>query len=301
MRIVIDTDPGVDDMVAILAALAEPGFDIAGITTVGGNVSLAATTRNALRILAMAARGDVPVYMGAESALDASARHVHGEDGLGGCDWPEAPFGAKPSAAVSFLGGFRSRYTLACLGPLTNIAGLLRERPDAAASIDRIVLMGGGFGTHSFSTPSRVVHSQGNVVPDAEFNIHTDPEAARAVFSSGIPVTVIPLDVSHQTLVSRERLDGLEGRVGRAVAPVLDRYGEYSRARWEHHSGPLHDPNVLAHLADGGLHEGQRGEVAVSAGGKTTLVESADGLHTVMTRVEANRYLDWVWQRLARL
>lgn len=301
MRIVIDTDPGVDDMVAILAALAEPGFDIAGITTVGGNVSLAATTRNALRILALAWRDDVPVYMGAESPLDLSARHVHGEDGLGGCDWPDAPFAAQDTEAVSFLGGLRSRYTLACLGPLTNVAALLRERPEAAAFIDRIVLMGGGFGTHSFDAAGGVVHSRGNVIDNAEFNVHADPEAARVVFSSGIAVTVMPLDVSHQTLVSRERLAALDGLVGRAVAPVLDRYGAYSRDRWGHHSGPLHDPNVLAHIADGSLHGGARGFVTVSAEGSTSLAESMDGPHTVMTRVDAEGYLDWVWDRLARL
>lgn len=301
MRIVIDTDPGVDDMVAILAALAEPGFDIAGITTVGGNVSLAATTRNALRILALAWRDDVPVYRGAESPLDLSARHVHGEDGLGGCDWPEAPFGAEETPAVSFLGGLRERYTLACLGPLTNVAALLRERPDAAAYVERIVLMGGGFGTYSFEALNGPVHSRGNVIDDAEFNIHADPEAARVVFASGIPVTVMPLDVSHQTLVSQDRLAALEGLVGREVAPVLDRYGAYSRARWGHHSGPLHDPNVLAHMADGSLHGGARGVVSVSSVGATALRESSDGPHTVMTRVDAEGYLDWVWARLGRV
>ncbi len=301
MRIVIDTDPGVDDMVAILAALAEPGFDIAGITTVGGNVSLAATTRNALRILALAERDDVPVYKGAESPLDLSARHVHGEDGLGGCDWPDASFPARETAALEFLGGLRTRYTLACLGPITNAAALLRERPDAAAFIERIVLMGGGFGTHSFEALHGVVHSHGNVVDDAEFNIHADPEAARVVFASGIPVTVMPLDVSHQTLVSRERLAALEGLVGREVAPVLDRYGAYSRTRWGHHSGPLHDPNVLANIADDSLHGGTRGVVTVSSDGATALRESPNGPHTVMTRVDAERYLDWVWERLARL
>lgn len=293
LRVIIDTDPGVDDMVAILAALHDDELEVEAITTVGGNVPLAQTTRNALRILARAGRGDVPVHAGL--TVPHTAAEVHGDDGLAGCPWPDA--GAPASAdAVGFLTAALERggVTLACLGPLTNLAAVLRARPELAGGLEQVVLMGGGFGTYTFRAEGGLVASRGNITDEAEFNIYSDVEAARTVFASGAPVTVVPLDVSQRTLVSRERLDLLEPVLG----GILDRYGDFSRRRWGHHSGPLHDPNVLARLAEPDLYNGVRGTVAVSDGGRTGFTAGA-GPHQVLLQVDAEGFLDWVWERLS--
>ncbi len=293
-RLIIDTDPGVDDMVAILAALHCQDVELAALTTVGGNVPLGQTTRNALRVLARAGRLEVPVYAGL--TVPHSATEVHGDDGLAGCPWPDASTGAQEEPAVSFLtrrletGGV----TLACLGPLTNLAAVLRARPELVAGLDRVVLMGGGFGTYSFQARNGPVVSSGNITADAEFNIYSDVDAARVVLGSGAPVTVVPLDISHRTLVSGARLERLDAQ----LAGMLDRYAGFSRKRWGHDAGPLHDPNVIARIAEPDLYRGLRGMVRVGDEGRTEW-EPGAGPHEVLFHVDAEGYLDWVWEQLA--
>lgn len=292
-RLIIDTDPGVDDMVAIIAALHTPELDVVGLTTVGGNVPLEVTTRNALCILARVGRLDIPVYAGLTA--NHTAAHVHGDDGMAGCPWPVASVTAQEATAEEYLTGMLEKggVTLACLGPLTNVAAVLRARPSLAGGLDEVVIMGGGFGTYAFEAGKGRVDSRGNVTGEAEFNIYSDVAAARTVFGSGVKVTVAPLDISQRTLVSRRRLGDLDVE----VAGMLDRYADFSRDKWGHTDGPLHDPNVIAYLAEPDLYSGLKGTVRVSNEGRTDF-DSGPGPHKVLLRVDEEGYLDWVWEHM---
>ena len=246
--IVLDCDPGHDDAVAILLALASPELELVGVTTVAGNQTLEKTTANALRILEFAGRGDVPVAEGADRPLVRDrdvAAHVHGESGLDGPELPP-PAGAPVAAhAVDFIAEtIRARHgnvTLVPTGPFTNVALLLALHPDARP--ERIVLMGGSIG-------------EGNRTPAAEFNIWADPEAAKRVFASGLDVTMIGLDVTHQALVTpgdTERLRAA-GRAGTLVAELVDFYSRFHQERYAELGGsPMHDPVAVAHVAVPGL------------------------------------------------
>ncbi len=240
--IVLDCDPGHDDAFAILLALASPELELVGVTSVSGNQTVDKTTANALRVLEFCGRGDVPVARGADAPLVRErfvAAYVHGETGLDGPDLP--PPGSAPvdEHAVDFLArAIRERagaLTLVPTGPLTNVALLLALHPDARP--ERIVLMGGAYG-------------EGNVTPAAEFNIWADPEAARRVFESGIPITMIGLDVTHRALITRDHAERLRtaGRVGRMAAELLDFYGRFHSAHYPEFGGasPMHDPVALA-------------------------------------------------------
>ncbi|HEX2505289.1 MAG TPA: nucleoside hydrolase, partial [Gaiellaceae bacterium] len=208
--IVIDCDPGHDDAIALLLALASPEVEVLAVTTVAGNQTLDKTTGNALRVLELAGREDVPVAAGAAQPLVRDIRvaiEVHGESGLDGPDLPEPATRAVAESAVELLARVaeeaREPVTLVPVGPLTNVAAFLDERPQAAERVARIVLMGGAV-------------AEGNVTPAAEFNIWADPEAAARVFASGLDVTMVGLDVTHQALVVPEHAERLRaaGRVG---------------------------------------------------------------------------------------
>jgi pyrimidine-specific ribonucleoside hydrolase len=241
--ILLDCDPGHDDAVALLLALASPEIELIGVTTVSGNQTLDKTTANALRVLEFAGRGEIPVAAGAANPLvreQFAAAHVHGESGLDGPELP--PPRGKPveQPAVEFLAEqIRARdgaVTLVPTGPLTNIALLLELAPDARP--ERIVLMGGAVG-------------EGNITPAAEFNIWCDPEAARRVFESGLDVTMIGLDVTHQALITGAQADELRatGRVGRFVAELIDFYGRFHSLTYPDLAGsPMHDPVAVAHV-----------------------------------------------------
>lgn len=198
VRAVIDTDPGIDDAVAILHALSSPAFEIVGITTVSGNIGIATTTRNAGRILAFAGRGDIPVVAGAVAPLARKGfdvSDIHGNDGLGGVWFPE-PAVPPQADAVEWLAGLLARepgrtIDILALGPLTNIARLVIDHPDVARRVRTIVAMGGA------------VDEPGNVGPKAEFNFAADPEAADIVFRAGLPLVVIPLDVTRKVRATR--------------------------------------------------------------------------------------------------
>ncbi len=216
--LVIDTDPGVDDAIAILVALASPEVELQAVTTVFGNVSVQQTTENALRILAVAGAGEIPVAPGAPAPLvhprPQRAVHTHGPNGLGGVELTPADRRAEPTPAVWFLADLlqaSSRPVTVCaIGPLTNIALLVATEPAAAARIERLVVMGGAYGA-------------GNLTAAAEFNAWSDPVAAQRVLSSGLPITVIGMDVTRQAALDRASVSriGASGPVGAAAAAML--------------------------------------------------------------------------------
>ena len=202
-KIIIDTDPGQDDAVAILLALGAPELEVLGLTVVAGNVPLDLTLGNALRICELAGRTDLPVHAGCGGPLEGqlvTAEHVHGASGLDGVDLPEPTMRAAPGHAADFLIETLRRepagsVTLVPIGPLTNIAEAFRRAPDVVQRVQRIVLMRGG--------------TFGNVTPAAEFNIHVDPVAAAEVFASGAEPVVLPLDATHKALTSPDWIEAM--------------------------------------------------------------------------------------------
>jgi inosine-uridine nucleoside N-ribohydrolase len=261
VQMIIDCDPGHDDAIALMLAVASPELELLGVTTVAGNQTLEKTTANALRILELTGHDDVPVAAGAERPLvrkGSVAAHVHGETGLDGPDLPPPSRTPVDEHAVDFLARQirerEGRVTLVPIGPLTNIALLLALAPDARP--ERIVLMGGSVG-------------EGNRTPAAEFNVWADPEAARSVFESGIDVTMIGLDVTHKALLTEDDADALRGagRVGKAAAELLDFYRRFHRANYPDLAGsPLHDPVAVAHVVDPGLVETKPASIEVDCG-----------------------------------
>jgi pyrimidine-specific ribonucleoside hydrolase len=238
--IVIDCDPGHDDAIAILLALASPEVELRGISTVAGNQTLDKTTRNALKVLELADRTDVPVVAGADAPLRRplrTAANVHGESGLDGPDLPEPTTKTLDGDVVDVLADWlEPGVVLVPTGPLTNVARLLDKHPQAT---ERIVWMGGAI-------------AEGNVTPAAEFNAYVDPEAARAVFESGIDVTMIGLDITHKALFDSthaERLRG-KGKAGKAVAELADFFLEFHRQRYRFDGAPIHDAMAVAHVID---------------------------------------------------
>jgi inosine-uridine nucleoside N-ribohydrolase len=238
--VLIDCDPGHDDAIALLLALASPELELLGVTTVAGNQTLEKTTANAIRVLEFAGHADVPVAAGADRPLMREpfvAAYVHGETGMDGPDLPPPQSAPLSQHAVDFLAE-RIRnadrpVTLVPVGPLTNVALLLALHPDARPG--RIVLMGGAI-------------AEGNVTPAAEFNIWCDPEAAARVFASGIDVTMIGLDITHKALFTRAHMGRLAGRVGEMVNELLGFYGEFHREVYRFDGSPIHDAVAVAHV-----------------------------------------------------
>jgi inosine-uridine nucleoside N-ribohydrolase len=235
--ILLDCDPGHDDAIALLLALASPEVELLGVTTVAGNQTIEKTTANALRVLELAGRGEIPVAAGAGRPLLREpfvATYVHGETGLDGPDLPPPHGSPVEEHAVDLLAERVNGATLVATGPLTNVALLLAVRPEARP--DRLVLMGGAI-------------AEGNVTPAAEFNIWADPEAAARVFASGLDVTMVCLDVTHRALVTPKHAERLRrtGRVGRVVSELLDFYGVFHREVYGFDGAPIHDAVALAH------------------------------------------------------
>jgi pyrimidine-specific ribonucleoside hydrolase len=303
--IILDSDPGHDDAIAILLALASPELDLVGITTVSGNQTLEKTTANALRVLEFVGRTDVPVHSGADAPLVRErfvADYVHGETGMDGPDLPAPTTKPRDDHAVAFLASeIRAReghVTLVPTGPLTNIALLLALDP--AARPERIVLMGGAVG-------------EGNRTPAAEFNIWADPEAARRVFESGIDVTMIGLDVTHQALITDAHTEELRagGRVGTMVAELMDFYARFHRRYYTDLPGsPMHDPVAVAHVAIPDLVGVHDAHVTVDCGweqgrGRTNVDwRGRGGLPTnakIGLGVDADRFARTVIDRLGSL
>jgi len=268
--IIIDTDPGQDDAVAILLALASPELETIGITAVAGNVPLALTQANARKVLELAGRADVPVFAGAARPLVrklVTAEYVHGKSGLDGPDLPEPVMPLQDADAVDFIiETLRARtaksVTLCALGPLTNIALALIRAPDIAGRIERIVLMGGGF------------FEGGNTTPAAEFNIYVDPHAAKTVFESGVHIVVHSLDVTHQTLTTRARVEAFRDMgtaVGTATAELLDFFERFDESKYGTDGGPLHDPNVIAWLLKPELYTGRDVNIEIETASELTM------------------------------
>jgi len=301
--IVIDCDPGHDDAIAILLALASPEVELRGITTVAGNQTLDKTTRNALKVLELAGRADIPVAAGADAPLVRTLRtaaNVHGESGLDGPDLPEPVTSPVDGHAADVLAELiEPGVVLVPTGPLTNIALLLERHPDVRERLEHIVWMGGAI-------------AEGNVTPAAEFNAFVDPEAAAAVFGSGIPVTMIGLDVTHKALFDAghaERLRGT-GAAGRAVAELADFFLEFHRQRYRFDGAPIHDAMAVAHVIDPTLVETLLCNVAIETAseycdGRTVvdLWHVVDGPRNadVGVDVDAHRFLELLVERISTL
>ena len=269
-KIIIDTDPGQDDAVAILLALASPELEVLGLTVVAGNVPLALTLKNALKVCELAGRPHTRVYAGASQPLVrplVTAEHVHGQTGLDGPTLPEPTMQAQSQHAVDYLVEELLRQpagsvTLCTLGALTNIALALQRAPEIAARIQRLVMMGGG----SFEG--------GNITPAAEFNIYVDPHAAQIVFESGIPLVVLPLDVTHQVLTTRKRvaaIGALDTPVARATVELLEFFERFDEQKYGSDGGPLHDPCVIAYLLQPDLFQGRHCNVSVETQSELTM------------------------------
>jgi inosine-uridine nucleoside N-ribohydrolase len=258
--ILIDCDPGHDDAIALLLALASPELELVGVTTVAGNQTLEKTTANAIRVLDFVGRDDVLVARGADRPLLREpfvAADVHGETGLDGPDLP--PPQREPIAlhAVDFLAEHVDGATLVPIGPLTNVALLLEQYPQARPK--RIVLMGGAIGL-------------GNVTPAAEFNLWADPEAAAQVFASGIDLTMIGLDVTHQALLMNEDAERLRasGRTGKMVAELYDFFHRFHADVYGFGGSPIHDAVALAYVFRPDLVETKHCQVAVECDSELT-------------------------------
>jgi inosine-uridine nucleoside N-ribohydrolase len=260
--ILVDCDPGHDDAMALLLALASPEVELLGVTTVAGNQTLEKTTANALKVLEFVDRGDVPVAVGAPRPLVREpfvAAYVHGESGLEGPELPP-PIGTPVGEhAVDFLAArileSERRVTLVPTGPLTNVALLLARYPETAGRLERVVLMGGAI-------------AEGNVTPAAEFNIWADPEAGARVFASGLDVTMIGLDVTHKALMTAAHADRLRasGRTGRMVAELFDFFHRYHAEAYGFEGSPIHDAVAVAHVFRPELVETAERHVAVECG-----------------------------------
>ena len=278
--VILDVDPGHDDAVAIMMACGSPGLDLRAVTTVAGNATLPKTTRNALRILSLIGHTDVPVGAGAPEPLERplrTAEDIHGESGMDGPEIPEPTFEVNKLDAVEVMADAIQEssepVTLIPVGPLTNIATFLRKYPDLKGRISRVSLMGGSMGL-------------GNTTPAAEFNVYVDPEAAREVFRSGLPITMSGLDVTHQAgagRAERDRLRGI-GEVGEVVAGFLDFFaGTYERV-FGFDAPPLHDPVAVAAVLEPGLLKTRRMNVEVECESDLTRGETVCDFHGVTGR-----------------
>jgi purine nucleosidase len=309
-RIIIDTDPGIDDAVAILLALgAAEKLDVCGIVAVAGNLPLAQTERNARRVCELAGRSEIPVYAGCARPMLrplATAEHIHRETDRDRLLLPEPTMGAQAQHGVDFLietlrSAEAGAITLCSLGPLTNIAMALIKAPEVANKIGELVIMGGA------------CFELGNVTPAAEFNIHVDPHGAAIVLDSGIPITMMPLDVSHQLLTTAPRfaaLGALDNRCGRAVAALLATFEKRRRPKFGARATALHDPSVIAYLLDPALFKGREVNVAVETQSPLTIgmtvvdwwgVTGRKANVRLMNEVDAGGFYDLVTERLARL
>jgi purine nucleosidase len=308
--VIFDTDPSPDDAVAFLAALASPAeLEVLAITTVAGNVPVDLTAKNAVKALELAGRAEVPVYKGAAAPLVrplVTAEHVHGRTGFDGYDLPEptTPLATRfaPDAIVDLvMSRPAGTVTLCCLAPLTNIALALAREPRLAKHLAGIVLMGGAFS------------EGGNITPAAEFNFFVDPEAAARVFASGAEITMIPLDCTHQALITDARLEVLRAAqtpVGTAFYHLLEFNKRFDRAKYGWPGGPLHDATVTAYLLAPEIFTGRRVRVEIECASPLTLGMSVVDWWGVTERppnalvlrgIDADAYFKLIFGRLLLL
>lgn len=307
--IIVDTDPGQDDALAILLALASPELEVLGFIGVAGNVPLELTTRNIRVVCELAGRTDVLVYAGADSPLKralVTAEHVHGSTGLDGAILPEPSMKLQSQHGVDFLvetvmNRPEKSVTLCMLGPLTNLALALQKEPRIGPRIQELVMMGGGF------------FAGGNITPAAEFNIFVDPDAAKIVFESGIPITMIPLDCTHQALTTTARITAfrdLDSRVGDACVGWLEFFERFDEDKYGTDGGPLHDPNVIAYLLQPDIYHSRFINVRVETESQLTLgmtvadwwqVSGKEPNVTYVRDVDADAFYNLLLERVALL
>ena len=309
-KIIIDTDPGQDDAVAILLALASPeDMTVLGITAVAGNVPLALTQKNARIVCELAGKPEIKVFAGCDRPLQrplVTAEHVHGKTGLDGPTLPDPKMPLQDQHAVDFIietimQEEAGTVTLCVLGPLTNIATAFQKEPKIVARVQEIILMGGAY------------FEVGNITPTAEFNIYVDPKAADIVFKSGIKLTVMPLDVTHKVLVTKERNDAfrnLHSSVGTAVAEMTDFFERFDKEKYGSNGAPLHDPCVTAYLIRPELFSGRHINVEIETTSELTLGMSVADWWRVSDRpanamfmgdVNADGFFALLTERLGRL
>jgi inosine-uridine nucleoside N-ribohydrolase len=305
-RIILDCDPGHDDAIALMLALASPEVELLGVTTVFGNHSLRRTTENAIRVLDHLGRDDIPVAAGAQQPLVRKRHHdarVHGETGLDGVDLPPPSRETERDHAIDWIAGTTSSQpqpvTLVATGPLTNVALLLARYPELEEKLERIVLMGGAI-------------AEGNVTPAAESNIWADPEAARRVFSSGLDLTMVGLDVTTKALLRSVDAQRLAG-TGAAGALLADLHAFYARHHRRRHSGggaPVHDAVAVAHVIDPSLMEMKRCGVRVDTGAELSRGRTYVDLWNsagweanchVAVDIDAERFLELLIERIGGL
>ena len=270
-KIIIDTDPGQDDAVAILLALASPDeIDVLGVTAVAGNVPLPLTQKNARIVCELAGKPDTLVFAGCDAPLVrklVTAEHVHGKTGLDGPQMSDPTMPLQDQHAVEYIietlrAHDAGTITLCPLGPLTNIATAFKNAPDIIEKVQEIVLMGGAY------------FQVGNITPAAEFNIYVDPEAAKIVFDSGVPIVVIPLDVTHKALTTRARVEAFRAlgtKVGDMVAAWTDFFERFDKEKYGSEGAPLHDPCVIAYLIQPDLFTGRHVNVEIETVSELTL------------------------------
>ncbi|WP_417252892.1 nucleoside hydrolase [Celeribacter sp.] len=309
-KIIIDTDPGQDDAMAILLALGSPEeIDVLGITAVAGNVPIERTAENARKVCEVAKRPDVKVFAGCDRPMAhtlVTAEHIHGKTGLDGIELPAPTMPLQEQHGVDFIIDTLKRepagtVTLCPMGPLTNIATAFEKAPEIVERVQEIVLMGGAY------------FEVGNITPAAEFNIYVDPEAADIVFKSGVKLTVMPLDVTHKVLVTAPRLQAFHdfgNHLGEVVTGWLDFFERFDIEKYGSLGGPLHDPTVIAYLIKPELFSGRFINVEIETQSKLTrgmtvadwwgVTDRAKNA-TFMGDVDADGFFELLTERVRRL
>ncbi|PZO81214.1 MAG: nucleoside hydrolase [Mesorhizobium amorphae] len=308
-KIIIDTDPGQDDAFAILFALGSPELEVVGVTTVGGNVPLALTSKNALKVVELAGRPDVPVYAGCPAPTVRklmTAEYVHGDTGLDGADLPEPVTPLQAEHGVNFMvraimDAPEGDITVCTLGPMTNLAVAMTLEPRIIPRIREVVLMGGGF------------FQGGNATPAAEFNIFVDPHAAHKVFASGAPVTMAGIDCTYSALMTPEWLDALRATGSRAAieaANMADFFRQYGDHKFPTPARPIHDACVTGYLLKPEIYEQRQCNVVVDISSPETIgMTVVDWWHVtgrerncnVLRRIEPQPFFDLMLERISCL
>lgn len=299
-KVIVDTDPGIDDALAIFIALVSAELEVIGLTTVCGNIGIATTTRNAGRILALGQRSDVPVLGGSAKPLVGpgfDTADIHGNDGLGGVTFPEPETEEKGDAIEWLSSTLRhapaGSIDILALGPLTNIARLALEHPDAAQRIGRIIAMGGA------------VYEPGNFGSRAEFNLAADPHAADVVLRAGIPLLLVPLDVTRRVRATSETLAQLRAvgkSVANACAALIEAYFHSTASQSQNaESRPLHDPCVMALAIDPSLFQLERMALRIDLADGALVIDESDGAEVdVALKVDGPACLAFMIEHMTR-
>lgn len=309
-NVILDCDPGQDDAVAILLALASSEeINVLGITTVAGNVPLSLTQSNARRICELAGRPDINVFAGASQPLMrklVTAEWIHGKTGLDGANLPDPKMPLQQAHAVSFivetcLAAVNNSITICPIGPMTNIALAMMQTPEIIPKIKQIVCMGGA------------IKEFGNTTPSAEFNIYVDPQAAKVVLGAGVPFVMMPLDVTHKALVTPKRLQDfkdLNSPVGNVCGGMLDYFNRFDMSRYGFDGGPLHDPCVIAYLIEPEIFTGRSVHLGIETSSELTMGQTVADWWDITENpanafvcddLDDNRFFDLLIDRLRKL